>query len=91
MLLCLNLSRVFGLGMSLRVLGLRLKMRLTKPWPEPYTVNRRSPWGPRVHPITGQNGFHHGVDVELMLEVLNSQDDEWSDDDDIDDDWLCTP
>lgn len=38
-------------------------MRLYNPWPEPYTVNRRSPYGPRRHPITGKVKFHHGVDV----------------------------
>ena len=38
-------------------------MRLFNPWPEPYTVNRRSPYGPRRHPITGKTTMHHGVDV----------------------------
>ena len=39
-------------------------MRLYNPWPEPYTINPGSPWGPRRHPITGQPGrMHHGVDV----------------------------
>lgn len=38
-------------------------MRLYNPWPEPYTVNARSPWGPRRHPITRKQSFHHGVDV----------------------------
>lgn len=38
-------------------------MRLYYPWPEPYTINRRSPYGPRKHPITRRVKFHHGVDV----------------------------
>ena len=39
-------------------------MRLQQPWPEPYTVNRRSPWGWRArHPLTGERTFHHGIDV----------------------------
>jgi murein DD-endopeptidase MepM/ murein hydrolase activator NlpD len=43
-------------------------MRLYNPWPEPYTINARSPWGPRKHPITGQPGkMHHGVDVALPV------------------------
>ena len=38
-------------------------MKLSEPWPEPYTVNARSGFGWRVHPITGKRKFHHGVDV----------------------------
>jgi murein DD-endopeptidase MepM/ murein hydrolase activator NlpD len=39
-------------------------VRFFNPWPEPYTVNARSPFGPRAsHPITGKSTFHHGVDV----------------------------
>lgn len=37
--------------------------RLQKPWPDPYTVNTRSPYGWRIHPITGKRKFHHGIDV----------------------------
>lgn len=40
-------------------------MRLFNPWPEPYTINARSPYGPRRHPITGKQSFHHGVDVAM--------------------------
>jgi len=40
-------------------------VRLSRPWPEGYTVNARSPWGPRVHPITKRKSFHHGVDVAM--------------------------
>jgi hypothetical protein len=42
-------------------------MRLVEPWPDGYTVNKRSPYGPRVHPITGKRTFHHGVDVALPV------------------------
>jgi len=38
-------------------------MYLSQPWPEGYTINARSPYGWRVHPITGKRKFHHGVDV----------------------------
>jgi murein DD-endopeptidase MepM/ murein hydrolase activator NlpD len=36
-------------------------MRLAKPWPRGEHI--RSPWGPRVHPITGRRKHHRGVDV----------------------------
>ena len=42
-------------------------MELLQPWPEPYTVNRRSPYGPRVHPITGRRTFHHGIDIACPI------------------------
>jgi len=43
-------------------------MRLYNPWPEPYRINKRSPYGPRRHPITGQRGkMHHGVDVSMPV------------------------
>ena len=38
-------------------------IQLYNPWPEPYTINARSPFGPRRHPITGKMSFHHGIDV----------------------------
>ena len=40
-------------------------MELFEPWPVGYKVNPRSPYGPRVHPITRKKGFHHGVDVSM--------------------------
>lgn len=40
-------------------------MKLYQPWPEGYSVNARSPYGWRKHPITGKRTFHHGVDVAL--------------------------
>jgi len=42
-------------------------MRLVEPWPAPYQVNKRSPYGPRRHPITGKVTFHHGVDVAMPV------------------------
>jgi murein DD-endopeptidase MepM/ murein hydrolase activator NlpD len=40
-------------------------VELFEPWPVGYKVNPRSPYGPRVHPITRKKGFHHGVDVSM--------------------------
>lgn len=42
-------------------------MKLLQPWPEPYTVNARSPFGWRIDPITGKKKFHHGIDVALPV------------------------
>jgi murein DD-endopeptidase MepM/ murein hydrolase activator NlpD len=43
-------------------------MKLSQPWPEAYTVNAGSPYGPRKrHPITGKSTFHHGVDVAMPV------------------------
>lgn len=42
-------------------------MRLHQPWSDQYTINARSPFGPRRHPITGRNTFHHGVDVAMPV------------------------
>jgi len=42
-------------------------VKLSQPWPEGYTVNARSPFGWRVHPITGKRKFHHGIDVALPV------------------------
>ena len=38
-------------------------MKLSQPWPEGYSINARSPYGWRKHPISGRRKFHHGVDV----------------------------
>jgi murein DD-endopeptidase MepM/ murein hydrolase activator NlpD len=38
-------------------------VKLSQPWPEGFNINARSPYGWRVHPITGKRKFHHGVDV----------------------------
>lgn len=42
-------------------------MRLESPWPDGYSINARSPYGWRKHPITGRRKFHHGVDVALPV------------------------
>jgi murein DD-endopeptidase MepM/ murein hydrolase activator NlpD len=42
-------------------------LRLVQPWPEPYTINKRSGFGPRVHPITGKRTFHHGIDIAMPV------------------------
>jgi len=42
-------------------------VKLSEPWPEGYTINARSPYGWRKHPITGRRKFHHGVDVALPV------------------------
>ena len=34
---------------------------LARPWPRGETI--RSPWGPRIHPISGRRKHHRGVDV----------------------------
>jgi putative transposon-encoded protein len=38
-------------------------MRLENPWPDGYTINPGSRYGPRKSPITGRTKMHHGVDV----------------------------
>ena len=37
--------------------------RLANPWPAGRTINTRSPYGWRIHPLTGRRTFHTGVDV----------------------------
>ena len=49
--------------------------RLVNPWPEGRTINPRSRYGPRKHPITGRpNTFHHGVDVAGRFPVTAAAD-----------------
>jgi murein DD-endopeptidase MepM/ murein hydrolase activator NlpD len=48
--------------------------RLVNPWPEGRTINARSPYGYRVHPITGRRTFHHGVDVAGRFPVTAAAD-----------------
>ena len=48
--------------------------RLRNPWPEGYTINTRSPYGWRIHPITRQRKFHHGVDVAGSFPVSAAAD-----------------
>jgi len=42
-------------------------VKLSQPWPKPYTVNKNSPYGYRTDPITGRRKFHHGIDVALPV------------------------
>jgi murein DD-endopeptidase MepM/ murein hydrolase activator NlpD len=42
-------------------------MKLLPPWPAKYSINARSPYGPRKHPITGRIKMHHGVDVAMPV------------------------
>jgi hypothetical protein len=49
-------------------------MKLQQPWPEGYSVNARSPYGFRKHPITGRRTFHHGVDVAGVFLVTSAAD-----------------
>ena len=48
--------------------------RLQNPWPEGRTINARSGYGYRVHPITGKRTFHHGVDVAGQFPVTAAAD-----------------
>ena len=38
-------------------------MKLHNPWPTGRSINKNSPYGWRVHPITGKRKKHRGVDV----------------------------
>jgi hypothetical protein len=49
-------------------------MELSKPWPEPFTVNEKSPYGWRKHPISGKRKFHQGVDVAGFFPVTVAAD-----------------
>jgi len=49
-------------------------MKLSNPWPSGYTINTRSPYGWRVHPITGKRKFHQGVDVAGSFSVTAAGD-----------------
>ena len=48
--------------------------RLRNPWPEGYTINKRSGFGYRIHPISGARKFHHGVDVAGSFPVTVAAD-----------------
>ena len=49
-------------------------MKLHNPWPEGRTINARSPYGWRRHPISGKRKFHHGVDVAGSFPVTAAGD-----------------
>ena len=48
--------------------------RLRNPWPEGYTINKRSPYGWRIHPITKKRALHRGVDVAGRFPVTAAGD-----------------
>lgn len=48
--------------------------RLQNPWPADRSINKRSPYGWRVHPITRKRTFHHGVDVAGRFPVTAAAD-----------------
>jgi hypothetical protein len=49
-------------------------MKLQKPWPDGYSINKNSPYGWRIHPITGKKKFHQGVDVAGSFPVHSAGD-----------------
>ena len=49
-------------------------MRLQQPWPADRSINKNSPYGWRVHPITGKRAFHRGVDVAGSFPVTAAGD-----------------
>ena len=49
-------------------------MKLQNPWPEGYSINKRSPFGYRIHPISGTKKFHNGVDVAGSFPVTAAAD-----------------
>ena len=38
-------------------------MKLSNPWPADRSINKNSPFGWRIHPISKKKKFHNGVDV----------------------------
>lgn len=48
--------------------------RLRTPWPNGYTINKRSGYGYRIHPISRKRAFHHGVDVAGSFPVTVAAD-----------------
>jgi len=49
-------------------------MKLHNPWPTDRSINKNSPYGWRVHPITGKRAFHQGVDVAGSFPVTAAGD-----------------
>lgn len=44
-------------------------MRLSKPWPDGFTINPNGKYGMRKHPKTGRQAKHRGVDVAGVFPV----------------------
>lgn len=49
-------------------------MKLQKPWPANKSINKNSPYGWRIHPISGKRKFHQGVDVAGSFPVTAAGD-----------------
>jgi len=49
-------------------------MKLQKPWPSNKSINKNSPYGWRIHPISGKRKFHQGVDVAGSFPVTAAGD-----------------
>jgi len=48
-------------------------MRLSKPWPDGFTVNPNGKYGPRRHPISGKAGVkHRGIDIAGTFPVTSA-------------------
>jgi hypothetical protein len=47
-------------------------MRLSKPWPDGFTINPNGKYGMRRHPITGRQAKHRGVDVAGVFPVTSA-------------------
>jgi hypothetical protein len=49
-------------------------MKLQQPWPAHHSINKNSPFGWRVHPISKKKKFHNGVDVAGSFPVSAAAD-----------------
>ena len=49
-------------------------MKLQAPWPADKSINKNSPFGWRVHPISHKKKFHNGVDVAGSFPVTAAAD-----------------
>lgn len=49
-------------------------MKLQNPWPADRSINKNSPYGWRIHPISGKRKFHQGVDVAGSFPVTVAAD-----------------
>lgn len=49
-------------------------MKLHAPWPAHHSINKNSPFGWRVHPISKKKKFHNGVDVAGSFPVSAAAD-----------------
>ena len=49
-------------------------MKLQQPWPAQHSINKNSPFGWRIHPISKKKKFHNGVDVAGSFSVSAAAD-----------------